>query len=243
MKKTDLKGKVAIVSGASRGIGKAIAMALAAEGIAVMATARSGKQLTELVTDIEHSGGTGVYVVQDLADPGAPAMLVDRTLHTFGRLDILVNNAGCMVVKSIQETSLAEWEQVMAINARAPFLLSQAACPHMAAVGGGTIIQIVSVAGVTSYPDQGAYTAAKHALMGFSKVLAQEVQKDQIRVHTILPGGVDTDMIGQVRPDLTPSELISPADIAEVVIFLLTHRSCAVIDSVRMRRAVSDPWF
>ena len=113
----------------------------------------------------------------------------------------------------------------------------------MKTVGGGTIIQIVSVIGVKGYMNQGAYTASKHALMGMSKVLAQEVQPDNIRVHTILPGGVATDMIAEVRPDLKKSELMAPEDIADIVFFLLTHRSNAVIDDIHVRRASSTPWF
>jgi NAD(P)-dependent dehydrogenase (short-subunit alcohol dehydrogenase family) len=113
----------------------------------------------------------------------------------------------------------------------------------MKAVGGGTIIQIASVIGVKGYINQGAYTASKHALMGMSKVLAQEVQPDNIRVHTILPGGVATDMIAGIRPDLKPSELMAPQDIAEIVLFLLKHRSNAVVDTVQVRRATAAPWF
>ena len=97
--------------------------------------------------------------------------------------------------------------------------------------------------GVKGYVNQGAYTASKHALMGMSKVLAQEVKADNIRVHTILPGGVATDMAGQVRPDLKPEDLMQPEEIAEIIIFLLTHRGNAVIDSINVRRASSAPWF
>ena len=131
----------------------------------------------------------------------------------------------------------------MNINDRAPFLLCKEAIPHLKAAGGGTIIQISSVVGVKAYVDQGAYTASKHALMGMSKVLAQEVQPDNIRVHTILPGGVATDMIGNVRPDLNMADLMQPEDVADIVMFLLTHRGNSVIDTVNVRRAASAPWF
>jgi 3-oxoacyl-[acyl-carrier protein] reductase len=235
--------KVAIVTGASRGIGRAIATILASEGVYVAATARSEERLRQLQHDIESAGGLVHSIVADLEDPSSAQYIVSQTITKFGRLDILVNNAGIAVQSPLLETSTEQWDQIMAINARAPFLLCKEAIPYMRTVGGGTIIQIVSVIGVKGYVNQGAYTASKHALMGMSKVLAQEVQPDNIRVHTILPGGVATDMIAEVRPDLKKSELMAPEDIADIVFFLLTHRGNAVIDDIHVRRASSAPWF
>jgi len=243
MKTENLNGKVALVTGASRGIGRSIAIALASAGVTVMATARDETSLQNLINDIDAPENTTGYITGDLVEKEIPAQLVEETVRRFGRLDILVNNAGILLAKPMAETSSDEWDRVMAINARAPFLLCQAACPLMKQSGGGTVIQIVSVVGEKSYPSQGAYTASKHALMGFSKVLAQEVRQDNIRVHTILPGGVDTDMMGDLDTKLESSELMAPSDIAEIVMFLLSHRNNAVIDSIRLRRAVKEPWF
>ena len=243
MKKHTLHGKVAIVTGASRGIGKAIALSLAAEGVTPALVARSEGKLLSVKQGIEGSGGKALTIVADLLDPNSPGLIVERTFQAFGRIDILVNNAGIVLSRSLVETSLEEWERIMAINARAPFLLCKEAIPHLKASGEATILQISSVIGEKGYVNQGAYTASKHALMGMSKVLAQEVQPDNIRVHTILPGGVATDMISGVRPDINPEDLMQPEDIAEIVLFLLTHRNNAVIDSVKLRRAVSAPWF
>jgi 3-oxoacyl-[acyl-carrier protein] reductase len=243
MKTYSLQDKVAIVTGASRGIGKAITLALAAEGIRVVAAARSKKTLQQLKQDVEAASGKVYPVIADLALAYSPQHIVEQTLTQCGRLDILINNAGIVLSGPLIETSVEEWDQVMAINARAPFLLCKEAIPHIKAAGGGTIIQISSVIGVKGYVNQGAYTASKHALMGMSKVLAQEVKADNIRVHTILPGGVATDMAEQVRPDLKPADLMQPEEIAEIVMFLLTHRGNAVIDSINVRRASSAPWF
>jgi 3-oxoacyl-[acyl-carrier protein] reductase len=231
------------VTGASRGIGKAIALALATEGAIVAATARSEETLRQMQREIEAAGGKVHTIAADLALPDSPKYIVEQTMAKCARLDILINNAGIATHVPLLETSGEQWDQLMAVNARAPFLLCKEAIPHIKTVGGGTIIQIVSVIGVKGYINQGAYTASKHALMGMSKVLAQEVQPDNIRVHTILPGGVATDLIGQMRPDLKLSELMAPEDIAEIVVFLLTHRSNAVIDDVHVRRASSAPWF
>lgn len=243
MKTYSLQKKVALVTGASRGIGKAIALALAAEGAIVVAMARSEAKLRQLQNEIKATGGKAHIITADLALPDSPKQIIEQAMSQCGRLDILINNAGIVAQGLLIETSVEQWDQLMAVNARAPFLLCKEAIPHIKATGGGTIIQIVSVIGVKGYVNQGAYTASKHALMGMSKVLAQEVQADNIRVHTILPGGVATDMIGQVRPDLKLAELIAPEDIADIVIFLLTRRSNAVIDAINVRRASSTPWF
>ena len=131
---------------------------------------------------------------------------------------------------------------LMAVNARAPFLLSKEAIPYLKRSDMATIINISSVVGVKGYINQGAYTASKHALMGLTKVLAQEVFQDGIRVHVISPGGVATSMVELTRPDIDPSTLISPEEIAEIVLFLLTHRGNAVIDEINVRRSANPPW-
>jgi NAD(P)-dependent dehydrogenase (short-subunit alcohol dehydrogenase family) len=238
-----LTNKVAIVTGASRGIGRALAVSIAAEGVTVALVARSEAKLLHVKQEIERAGGKALPIVDDLFDPQSPQRIVEQTIQDCGRLDILVNNAGIVLSRSLAETSLEEWDRVMAVNARAPFLLCKAALPHLKASEEGTIIQIASVIGEKAYMMQGAYTASKHALMGMSKVLAQEVQADNIRVHTILPGGVATDMIAGVRPDIKPEDLMQPEEIADIVLFVLTHRGNAVVDSVKIRRAVSAPWF
>jgi 3-oxoacyl-[acyl-carrier protein] reductase len=130
----------------------------------------------------------------------------------------------------------------MAVNARAPFLLSKEAISYLKRSDIATIINISSVVGIKGYVNQGAYTASKHALMGFTKVLAQEVFQDGIRVHIISPGGVATGMVELTRPDIDPSTLISPEEIAEIVLFLLTHRGNAVIDEINVRRSATPPW-
>ncbi len=243
MKTYSLQDKVALVTGASRGIGKAIALALAAEGVSVAAVARSEQSLCSVRQAIESSGGKIVTIAADLELPESPKQIVEQAMTHYGRLDMLINNAGIVLSRPLVETSTEDWDRVMNVNARAPFLLCKEAIPHLKAAGGGTIIQISSVVGVKGYVDQGAYGASKHALMGMSKVLAQEVQADNIRVHTILPGGVATDMIAGVRPDLSPESLMQPEEIADLVLFLLTRRGNAVIDSIHLRRASSAPWF
>ncbi len=130
----------------------------------------------------------------------------------------------------------------MAVNARGPFMLCREAIPHLKRQPISYIINIVSVVGVKGYINQAAYSASKHALLGMSKALAKEVQTDGIRVHAVLPGGVDTEVAAQMRPDLDRSILIKPEDIADIVLFLVTRQGNAVIDEIQVRRASAMPW-
>jgi len=243
MKTNTLKNLTALVTGAGRGIGRAMALALAEAGVRVLVTGRTAETLADLAQEINGSGGCCDFAVADLADPQVPAQLVEKTVARFAQLDILINNAGILPPAPVSEISIADWDRVMAVNARAPFLLCQAALPHLRRSRRGSIIQISSVAGERGYPNQGAYTASKHALVGFSKVLAQEVRPDGIRVHTILPGGVDTDMTAGINTGMAADELMRADEIADMVMFLLTRRGNAMIDAVRIRRSTGDPWF
>lgn len=238
-----LAGEVALVTGASRGIGRAVALALAAQGASVALIARSPEPLEELARQIEAAGGRALALAADLADDASLTALIPRVTGYFGKLTVLINNAGLGIYGPLEQASAEEWDRVMRLNARAPFILSREAIGPLRQAGGGTIFNIASVVGVKGYVSQGIYSASKHALMGLSKVLAQEVQKDGIRVHTICPGGVDTEMARQSRPDLDPSILIRAEEVAEVIVFLLGMRGNAVIDDVHIRRATGEPWF
>jgi 3-oxoacyl-[acyl-carrier protein] reductase len=242
MRKQSLKGKIAIVTGAGRGIGRSIALALSRVGVTVALTARTEKQLLAVQSEIKKSGGRAVSCPADLVDEAAIANVVKSTVKRFGHLDIVVNNAGMGIFGPLAETTTKEWDEVMAVNARGPFLLCRAAIPYLRRSKRPFIISIGSVVSVKGYIDQAAYTASKHALLGMSKSLAKEVQKDSIRVHAICPGGVDTELVTKARPDLNRAELIHPDEIAEIVIFLLTRCGNAVIDQIDVHRASGTPW-
>lgn len=242
MGKRHLTGRVALITGASRGIGRAIACMLAGQGVKLVITARSVEDLNETKEKIIALGGEALDYTMDLADITAPAQLVAKTVDHYGGLDILINNAGVGIPNSIEDTTLKQWDLHMALNARAPFLLCKEAIPHLRKSSIPTIINIASVVGTKGYINQGAYTASKHALVGFSKVLAKEVFEDGIRVHIISPGGVATDMVTNTRPDLDLSILMSPEEIADIVWFLLTHRGNSVIDEINVRRYSKMPW-
>ncbi|RME87111.1 MAG: SDR family oxidoreductase [Anaerolineae bacterium] len=237
-----LNGQVALVTGASRGIGRSIALALAAHGAGVALVARDGSRLTAIQEEIEARGGRALAIPTDLAREEAIQACVRRCIEAFTRLDILVNNAGIGVFGPLERSRTQDWDRVMAVNARAPYILCREALPYLRQHPPSFIINISSVVGVKGYARQTIYSASKHALMGLTKALAREVQEDGIRVHAICPGGVATDMIQQARPDLDPEVLMQPEEIADIVLFLVTRRGRAVIDQVDVRRAASTPW-
>lgn len=241
--KYPLRDEVIIITGASRGIGRAIAVTLARVGAKVVLAARSEKPLKELAAEIEEKGGQAIAVPTDVSHIPDLGKLVKKTIDEFGKITVLINNAGVGIYGPAEECTTEEWDAIMKINARAPFLLCRDCVPLMRRNGGGFIINIASVVGVKGYRNQSLYSASKHALMGFSKVLAQEVQEDNIRVHTLCFGGVETDMVQQARPDLDPKDLMKPDEIARAILFLLTFRGNAVIDNLQLRRASGDPWF
>ncbi|MHC4221240.1 MAG: SDR family NAD(P)-dependent oxidoreductase [Planctomycetota bacterium] len=241
--KARLDEKVAIVTGASRGIGSAISIALAAEGAKVVLAARAVEKLQQTADRIKNLGSTSQIVTTELTDEDSIKALVEKTNEKFGRLDILVNCAGITHSAKLQETATADWDRCMQINARAPFILCRQALPLLKQASAGYIINIASVVGVKGYPSQSAYTASKHALRGMTISLSQELRETNIRVHLLCPGGVDTDMVQQVRPDIAKQDLMKPEEIAELVIYLVTHKGNAIVDELHIRRAASSPWF
>lgn len=238
-----LAGKIAIVTGASRGIGRAISIALAQEGATVVLAARSVRKLQETAQQVTQAGGKAEIVVTDLIDEKSIKNLVRVTSKKFGRLDILVNNAGITHSAKLQETKTKDWDRCFLVNARAPFLLCRQALPLLQKAETAYIVNISSVVGVKGYPLQSAYTASKHAIRGMTISLAEELKGTNIRVHLLCPGGVDTELIPRVRPDLKSEDLMRPEEIAELVIYLVTHKGKARIDELHIRRSTSSPWF
>jgi len=238
-----LAGKVAIVTGASRGIGRAISVALAKEAATVVLAARSIKKLQETAEQVTHVGGKAEIVVTELTEEQSIKNLVKATGEKFGRLDILVNNAGITHSAKLEETATEDWQRCIWINARAPFILCREALPLLKKAQIGYIINIASVVGVKGYPLQSAYTSSKHALRGMTISLAEELKGSNIRVHLLCPGGVDTELVQKVRPDIKKEDLIQPDEIAQLVLYLVTHKGNAVIDELHIRRAAASPWF
>jgi 3-oxoacyl-[acyl-carrier protein] reductase len=237
-----LKGSVAIVTGAGRGIGRIIALTLASNEVRVSLAARSEAQLEAVRAEIQASGGDAASFPTDVSREADVIALIQDTVDRFGQLDILVNNAAVGVFGPLVDATGEQWDKVMAVNARGPFLMCREAIPYLKQQERSFIINISSAVGIKGYPNQALYTASKHALMGMTKALAKEVHQDGIRVHAVCPGGVDTQLIGNARPDLDQSVLMQPQEIADIVLFLVTRQGNAVIDEIQVRRQVSTPW-
>lgn len=239
----DLTNQIAVVTGASRGIGEAIARALGACGAHTILAARSGERLEAVADEIRDAGGAATVAETDVADEKSIAQLFE-TVDSIakGRLDILINNAGVGSYGDVIDADLAGLDAMYAVNVRAPFLTCQQAMKRMAPVKSGTIINIGSVVGLKGYPRQGGYTSTKHALVGMTKSLASEAQEHGVRVSIICPGGVDTELVTRARPDLDRSILMQPDDIARTTLYLLALPERAWVDSIYIRRATSSPW-
>ena len=238
-----LEGKTAVVTGAGRGIGRAICVALAQEGATIVLASVTKAKLNETAKLVDKAGGKAHIVVTDLMDDDSISNLIKTVKNNFGVLDILINNAGVTHTLKFEETSTETWRKCMQINATAPFVLCKGFLPLLRKESTSYIINISSVVGVKGYALQSAYTASKHAVRGMTIVLGEELNSTNIRVHLICPGGVDTDLIPQVRPDLKSEVLMRPEEIAELVMYLVTHDGIGFIDEIHIRRKTSKPWF
>jgi NADP-dependent 3-hydroxy acid dehydrogenase YdfG len=215
-----LTDRVAVVTGASGGIGAGLAAMLASEGARVVLAAHRADALEQVAQGIRQAGGTACTVVTDLADDASLANLVARTRAELGSIDVLVNNAGHAVWKSLEATSLAEWDHTFAVNVRAAAYLSAAALPEMQARRFGRIINVGSEAGVAIVPGLAAYCVSKHALRALTEVIQDANHDNGIKAWIICPGFVDTAM-GYVVPGAKPANFLRVEEVVDVVRFLL----------------------
>ncbi|MBI4526226.1 MAG: SDR family oxidoreductase [Deltaproteobacteria bacterium] len=225
-----LSGQVSIVTGASRGIGRAIALVLGESGSRVVLASRSEPELTTVREEIRKKGGDALVMVSDLTREDDLRKLVNGTLQEWGRIDYLINNAGWGKHAPVAKARLEDWDRTFQTNLRAPMILSQLVLPILIEQKAGAIVNISSISGKTGQAESSAYSASKFGLIGFSQSLFEEVREYGIKVATILPGYVDTPMIPPVRR-LDRSKMIRPEDIAHTVLFILTSpASCCPVE-------------
>ena len=197
-----LEGRTAIVTGASRGIGRAIAVRFAEEGADVVLVSRTAATLGDVFEQITRKGGRALVVAVDVTDEGAAQLIVDRALAEFGRVDILVNNAGGNSFMSpLQSMRFSGWQKTMALNLDATVRLIQAALPALTDSGHGAILNVSSIAGLRGVPGMSHYSAAKAAVLSLTATLAVEVAPQGVRVNALVPGWIETDLTGFLRED------------------------------------------
>jgi 3-oxoacyl-[acyl-carrier protein] reductase len=234
--------KTIIITGAGKGIGRAISLKFAKAGHNIFLAGRNEQDLKSLTDECKELKAECSYYVVDLARSEAAGIIIHECIEQYAGIDVLINNAGVANPFTVENTPVEQWDLMMDVNARAPFLLCKKAIPYLKQSQQASIINISSVVGRKGYVNQAAYTASKHALTGFTKALAKELAPLGIRVHLLSPGGVATDMLTKTRPDLTSSGLIQPEEIAEIIEMLINMRSNAIIDEINIRRIGTNPF-
>jgi NADP-dependent 3-hydroxy acid dehydrogenase YdfG len=245
-----LSGTVALVTGASSGIGEATALALAREGATVSLAARRRDRLDVLAARIGKSGGTALVLEADVAAEGQAKQVVERTVAEWGRLDVLVNNAGVMLLGRIEGADLAQWRRMLDLNVAALMTLTHAALPHLLDAADreprhvADIVNISSVAGRVARLGSGAYNASKWAVNAFSEALRQELAGRHVRVGVVEPGAVDTELashntdpevLARMRERFARIERLSAEDIAEVILFTVTRPRHVALNEILVR--------
>jgi 3-oxoacyl-[acyl-carrier protein] reductase len=227
-----LDGQVAIVTGASRGIGRAISMALHREGASVALAARGNDELESLAAEMRAHGGKAISLKVDLTNDDHVRMLVDEAVKTYGRIDIVVNNAGRGVFKPFAEMGTADFDEMWKLNMRAPFVLTKTALPHMIKQKSGAIVNIASLAGKNSFINGTGYAATKWALRGWASSLMLEVREHNIRVVTVFPGSVDTTFSSMNKRG---DKITQPEDVADAVVFAVTAPTRSMFSEIDVR--------
>lgn len=226
----------ALVTGATEGIGRAIAFALGRAGYQVGVCARTPSRLRVLLDELRAAGITAAGHPADVGHPGDVEAMVAEVTRQLGPVDVLVNNAGIAHLKPFAELTLDEWDQTMTTNVRSLFLVTRAVLPGMRERKHGAIVNIASLAGRNGFAGGTAYTASKHAVLGFARSLMMEVRKEKIRVITICPGSVDTPLIrtqGTLKPNL--EKILHPDDIAATVLDALRLPERALVSELDIR--------
>ncbi len=233
-----LLGKTAIVTGASAGIGRACAIALAEEGAQIVLVARRKDRLEAVVKQIKAAGGEAIAVIGDARKEATAIKAVAAAQKSFGRVDILINNAGVGNYKNLVDTSAEDYDEMMDSNVRSTFLFARHAVPPMIAAKSGTVIMISSMAGIYGFAGEAVYCATKFAQVGFAQALDKELRPHGIKVGVICPGGVKTEFAigkGRTEPGVAQSDMLEAEDVAAAVHFACTQPKGSRIIQVQMR--------
>ncbi|MCG9793219.1 3-ketoacyl-ACP reductase [Flavobacterium algicola] len=216
---TDLKNKNALITGAGKGIGKAVAIALAKEGVNVILVARTQADIDEVAIEIEQYGVKTLAVTADVSDNNSVSAAVEKALNEFKTIDILINNAGIAAFGKFMEMEVSDWERIIQVNLMGTYYTTRAVLPNMIDRKTGDIINISSTAGLAGNAITSAYSASKFAVLGLTDSLMQEVRKHNIRVTALTPSTVATDMAKDLKlTDGNPDSVMQSEDMAELIV-------------------------
>jgi NAD(P)-dependent dehydrogenase (short-subunit alcohol dehydrogenase family) len=227
-----LTGQVAVVTGAGRGIGRAIAVAFAREGADVALAARSAVELGAVADEVKAAGRRALAAPTDVRDEAAVNALVGRAIGSFGRVDLLVNAAGVAAFGPLAESPVAAWDETMAVNLRGAYLCCRAVLPGMMAQRRGTIVNIGSMVTSRTLPGSSAYTAAKYGLLGLSRVLAEEMRAHGVRVGVISAGAVDTPLWDAIPSPPSRELMLRTDQVAEAAILMASLAPNATLEEL-----------
>jgi len=226
----------ALVTGATQGIGRATAFALGHAGYRVGVCARTHARVDQLLADLKQEGIDAAGAYADVGDPAQAARAAEQIATAIGEIGVLVNNAGVLIARPFEEMTLEDWDATMTTNVRSLFLMTRAVLPAMRRRREGAIVNVASLAGRNGFVGGTAYTASKHAVLGFSRSLMLEVRKDNIRVVAVCPGSVDTSMLRDqpmLRAD--PSRILRPEDVADTILHALLLPARALVSELDIR--------
>ena len=236
-----LSGKAAIITGASAGIGQAVARHFIQAGANLVLVARRAERLEQLAAEAKAAGVRAVPIVGDVREEETAQKAVEAALASFGRIDVLVNNAGIGIYKNLAETSLRDYDEMMDTNMRSTFIFSHHAVPVLIQQRAGMIINISSMAGVMGFPGEAVYCSTKFAQVGFTQALDRELRPYDIKVGVVCPGGVKTEFAigtGRTEADVAESGMLEAEDVASAVMLMVTQSSGSRVMEIRMRPMV-----
>ena len=226
----------ALVTGATQGIGRATAFALGRAGYRVGVCARTHARVDQLLADLKQEGIDAAGACADVGDPAQAARAAEQIAIAIGEIGVLVNNAGVLIARPFEEMTLEDWDATMTTNVRSLFLMTRAVLPAMRRRREGTIVNVASLAGRSGFAGGTAYTASKHAVLGFSRSLMLEVRKDNVRVVTVCPGSVDTSMLhDQPMLHAEPNRILRPEDVADTILHALLLPARALVSELDIR--------
>ena len=229
-----VQGQVAIVTGAGRGIGHAIATAMAREGATVVLAARTRQQLAATAAAIRESGGTALAIPTDVTQDAAVEAMVEQAIAELGRVDALVTAAGAASFGPVVSSKPADWDAILAVNLRAVMVCCHAVLPLMIRQRRGTIINIASVAAQRAIPGAAVYTATKAGVVGFSRVLAEELRAEGVRVGVLVPGAVDTPLWDTIPNSPDRSRMLRPEDVARAAVLMASLPPGAALEELTL---------